>query len=177
MQIKKLIVMIAIFGVAAVTLTGCTVRTYSQTRDRVDQDLSGNRGYLQGAASPADTGQRKAQRTIHVVEFEFGKSKVAEKKSEGLTQGEKVYLSEVTPSEATTFEEEPFSAAPSTQEYRVASGDTLQKISQKFYGTTRKWDKIYKANRDRLKGPDKIYPGQIINIPLEELKEPVENLK
>ncbi|MCX7662077.1 MAG: LysM peptidoglycan-binding domain-containing protein, partial [Candidatus Omnitrophica bacterium] len=47
-------------------------------------------------------------------------------------------------------------------------GDTLQKISLKFYGTTKKWKRIFNANKDIIKSPDKIYPGQVINIPLEE---------
>jgi nucleoid-associated protein YgaU len=63
------------------------------------------------------------------------------------------------------------------QKYTVQKGDTLQKISKKFYGTTKKWTKIYEANKDIIKGPNKIYPGQAINIPVEPLKEPKENLK
>jgi nucleoid-associated protein YgaU len=66
------------------------------------------------------------------------------------------------------------------EKYKVQKGDTLQKISQKFYGTTKKWQKIYEANKDTLKGPDKLYPGRTINIPVDsagKLKEPSENLK
>ena len=51
------------------------------------------------------------------------------------------------------------------QAYTVEKGDTLQKISKKFYGTTRHWKKIYEANKELLKSPDKIRPGQILNIP------------
>jgi nucleoid-associated protein YgaU len=67
------------------------------------------------------------------------------------------------------------------QPYTVQKGDTLQKISKKFYGTTKKWKKIYEANTAVLKGPDKVYPGQTINIPVDSkgtsLKEPIQNLK
>ncbi|NQS99473.1 MAG: LysM peptidoglycan-binding domain-containing protein [Candidatus Omnitrophica bacterium] len=51
------------------------------------------------------------------------------------------------------------------QTYKVRKGDTLQKISQKFYGTTKKWSALFEANKDRLKSPDKVYPGQLLNIP------------
>jgi nucleoid-associated protein YgaU len=76
-------------------------------------------------------------------------------------------------------------AGVSSQKYVVGKNDTLQKISKKFYGTTRHWTKIYEANRDVLKGPDKVYPGQTLNIPeagemkpaSETLSEPKENLK
>lgn len=58
-------------------------------------------------------------------------------------------------------------AAPrSGQTYTVRKGDTLQKISQRFYGTTRQWRKIYEANRGTLKhGPEKIMPGMKLRIP------------
>ena len=63
------------------------------------------------------------------------------------------------------------------ERYTVASGDTLQKISKKFYGTTKKWKKIYEANKDTLKSPNSIFPGKALNIPSEGLREPKENLK
>lgn len=49
--------------------------------------------------------------------------------------------------------------------YMVEEGDTLQKISKKFYGTTRQWKKIYEANKEVLKSPDMIKPGQRLLIP------------
>lgn len=54
--------------------------------------------------------------------------------------------------------------APRT--YVVKKGDTLQKISKQFYGTTRKWRAIYEANRDVLKGgPDDLTVGAKLKIP------------
>ena len=50
---KKLwVVTYALCAIASVfMLSGCVVRTYSLTRDRVDQNLEeGNRGYLKGQA-------------------------------------------------------------------------------------------------------------------------------
>lgn len=49
--------------------------------------------------------------------------------------------------------------------YVVKKGDTLQKISKEIYGTTKKWKKIYEANKDVLKSPDLIKPGQKLVIP------------
>jgi LysM repeat protein len=54
---------------------------------------------------------------------------------------------------------------PSGQTYIVQKGDTLEKISSKFYGTPRKWRRIYEANRDVLKNPNRLYPGQKLTIP------------
>lgn len=49
--------------------------------------------------------------------------------------------------------------------YVVRKGDTLQKISKKFYGTTKGWRKIFEANRRVLKDPDKLQIGQKLVIP------------
>lgn len=46
--------------------------------------------------------------------------------------------------------------------YTVQAGDNLSKIASK-YGIT--WKAIWDANRDILKDPDKIYPGQELKIP------------
>lgn len=47
--------------------------------------------------------------------------------------------------------------------YEVKSGDNLSKIAAKFGGIT--WKDIFEANRDTIKDPDKIFPGQILKIP------------
>ena len=49
--------------------------------------------------------------------------------------------------------------------YTVQKGDTLSKISKQFYGDANKYKKIFDANKDQLKDPDKIQPGQVLRIP------------
>jgi LysM repeat protein len=49
--------------------------------------------------------------------------------------------------------------------YEVVSGDTLSKIAKKFYGDAAKYMKIFDANKDQLKDPDKIKVGQKLKIP------------
>ena len=49
--------------------------------------------------------------------------------------------------------------------YVVKKGDTLQKISEKFFKTTTKWKDIYEANKHVLKTPDRIRAGQKLVIP------------
>lgn len=49
--------------------------------------------------------------------------------------------------------------------YTVAKGDTLSKIAKQFYGSAGQWKKIYEANKDVIKNPDLIYPGQTFRIP------------
>ncbi len=57
---------------------------------------------------------------------------------------------------------------PSTttiRSYTIKSGDSLSKIAKQFYGNANAWDKIYKANQDKIKDPNLIHPGQEIIIP------------
>ena len=169
-------------------LSGCVVRTYKLTKDRVDQDLTtGNKGYLKGSAPAGEVKERPATRTTQVVEVELyppikfdRKTKVSpagttqsQVANEGIsTEGNKGYLMQSTVPE--------IAESAAYEKYTVQKGDTLQKISQKFYGTTKKWMKIYDANKDVLKGPNKVYPGQSLNIPSgvkSNLQEPKENLK
>ena len=49
--------------------------------------------------------------------------------------------------------------------YTVQSGDSLSKISQQFYGKAGEYNRIFEANRDKLTDPNKIQPGQVLNIP------------
>jgi hypothetical protein len=51
--------------------------------------------------------------------------------------------------------------------YTVVSGDTLVKISKRFYGDGGQWRKIYNANIHIIgPNPDRIFPGQTYVIPL-----------
>ena len=47
--------------------------------------------------------------------------------------------------------------------YEVKKGDTLGKIAKLYPGMT--WKKIYEANKDIIKNPDLIFPGQKFKIP------------
>ena len=58
-------------------------------------------------------------------------------------------------------------AESSAQTYTVKSGDSLSKIAKHFYGDGNKWHRIYEANRDKIKNPDLIHPGQELAIPPE----------
>ena len=185
---RKLFSFLALTSV--LVLSGCTARTYSVTRDRVDQDTtSGNRGFLMGKPSTEDSTAKKSTREIRVFEVELGKSYDVKHKGVPVTSQEQSVPANVETNNRESMETasgiEPAGAGVSYQKYTVGKNDTLQKISKKFYGTSKKWMKIYNANTDVLKGPDKVYPGQVLNIPdagemksgAYELTEPKENLK
>ncbi len=49
--------------------------------------------------------------------------------------------------------------------YKVQPGDTLAHISERFYGQSRGWRRIYEANRDIIPEPHSIKVGRYIRIP------------
>lgn len=52
--------------------------------------------------------------------------------------------------------------------YIIKKGDTLSAIAKQFYGDANTYPRIFEANREVIKNPDLIYPGQKIRIPLSE---------
>jgi len=59
----------------------------------------------------------------------------------------------------------------------VRPGESLATIAQSELGDLALWPLLYRANRDRIKDPARIYPGQELTIPepgSEERAEPPE---
>ena len=52
--------------------------------------------------------------------------------------------------------------------YTVKGGDNLSKISKQFYGDANEYMRIFYANRETLKDPDKIQIGQQLTIPKDD---------
>lgn len=52
-----------------------------------------------------------------------------------------------------------------TQYYIIQQGDTLSKIAQRFYGNAARYGEIFEANREVIRNPNQIFPGQKIRIP------------
>jgi nucleoid-associated protein YgaU len=57
-------------------------------------------------------------------------------------------------------------AAAEVKYYVVQSGDSLSKIAQEFYGKASEYPRIFEANREVIKDPNLIYPGQKLRIPM-----------
>ncbi len=182
----KKTLLIASYCLLVAFFSGCVVRTYSVTKERPDQNLnSGNKGYVEGK-QPASSlpKERNTLRTTKIVEVELyppikiektkKKSRTAKKiipqqfESEEST-GNKGYLTESYSPEIL----EPVEII--MEKYTVLKNDTLQKIAKKFYGKANDWVKIYDANKDSLKAADKIFAGQVLNIPVEVKQQPKSN--
>jgi len=49
--------------------------------------------------------------------------------------------------------------------YVVKSGDSLSKIAKELLGDAGRWPEIFEANKDQIKDPNLIHPGQELKIP------------
>ena len=174
-------------------LYGCSsskihLHSYIDTKKRVDQEISGNAGYIQGTPSP-EALQKSPKQTRQVVVVEFDKENKEEQEEQPQpkqidTSSSSTLMEETQSSEGVNTYRPKINIPPieditsqgnvtsngsvsttSFVEYRVEKDDTLQKISKKFYKAYNKWPRIYEANRDVLKSPDHIKPGIVIKIP------------
>jgi len=182
--------------VATLIISGCAMRVKSYDMDRVDQEIRGNRGVLKGTVPDVTETESKKTRRVYNLEVEMP-SLSDFKKSEGriakrIRKDTDVYGNRgyICASSDTKLKAQPtrkrssFFGKRSNEEpavteasegsadrmqniYVVKKGDTLQKISKEFYGTTKRWKKIYEANMNTLKGPDFIKKGQKLVIPMD----------
>jgi nucleoid-associated protein YgaU len=56
-------------------------------------------------------------------------------------------------------------SAPTATTYTVTSGDCLWNIAKKYLGDGSKYTEIYELNKDKIKNPNLIYPGQVLTLP------------
>ena len=50
----------------------------------------------------------------------------------------------------------------------VSRGDSLWRISRLVYGVGTRYAAVYRANRARIRDPNRIYPGQVFVLPVKE---------
>jgi nucleoid-associated protein YgaU len=56
-------------------------------------------------------------------------------------------------------------AAPSARTYTVKAGDSLSAIAKSQLGDASAYMKIFELNKDQLKDPNTIKPGQVLRLP------------
>lgn len=155
----------------------CSVNTKLIERERVDQQMSGNRGYLMG--TPPPLGERRPTKKYYETQIEINPigghktERKDEKTTANVTSINKPMQNVTSVNKPMQEEETDITEIEITEEeeystYKVQKNETLQKISLKLFGTTKKWENIYEANKDTLKSPDKICPGMVIKIPMAD---------
>jgi len=123
-----------------------------------DKELWGNRGNFSGKPQREDTypytGERVEKETVvertEVVTF----PRVERKKLKPIRRSTRKKIEAIL--------------------YTVKEGDTLSSIAARsdIYDDAGKWKKIYNANREIISDPSRVYPGQVLKIPvMAEAKE------
>lgn len=70
-----------------------------------------------------------------------------------------------TPTPAAAATQPPASKTEAKRTHVVVAGDTLVKISQKYYGTPNRWSDILAANRDVLRDEKSLIIGRTLTLP------------
>lgn len=143
--------------------SGCRTATRVADVPRVDLSLEGgNRGYLVG--TPPEPAPLKPTRQMLQIDVEvpsFYKPKHT---------GAHVGLDEMAAPEMEIGEASAQPLAMTFDIYVVQKGDSLWSIAAKpeTYGKATRWRRIFDANRDTLRSPDRLRPGMTLKIPRGE---------
>ncbi len=124
----------------------------SETMQSLERDRTGRISALQNENAAISARLRQAQGTLDQI------ASVARLINPGSG-------STVAPVRPLGGEPAPAAAAPQTRTHIVVEGDSLSRISLRYYGTANRWQDIYDANRDSLAGANALRPGQALRIP------------
>ena len=158
-----------ILGVSLIVIAaaGCRTATRVVEEPRVDLQMveGDNRGYLIGTPPPA-SGPWQTTRKIVETEIEIpsmaGTAGQAPRPSVGLRE---VAPPEMDFSETGAVSEQ--EAGQTFDSYVVKKGDTLWSIAADphVFGDAAKWRKLYAANQEILKSPDRLRAGMTLRVP------------
>lgn len=195
---KLLILFLAVVIVSgcqtpSVKIPSLDVSTYAKDEPRLDQNISGNAGYIVGPPNVEDRSAYKSTRRIYVLEVnkkedesadikkvveetiiknqDEVKMKFKEPKRVQVKTVPEINLGDLNQGNVYVAPKEEIVQKQKTVklvDYLVEKDDTLQKISKKFYDSYSKWPRIYEENKKLISNPDFLKPGITIKIPIEE---------
>mgnify|MGYP004729214099 FL=1 len=77
----------------------------------------------------------------------------------------KVTINESTSTASVTKSDRDSSTAPEVTSYTVKAGDCLWNIAKKYLGKGSRYTEIAELNKDKIKTPNLIFPGQVLTLP------------
>ncbi len=154
-------------GVVMLAVSGCRSATRMVEYPRADLELpaGSNRGYLIGTP-PAFAGAWKSTRQMVETEVEVP--------ARAKRTGQAGAGSNEAAAQDGMVAESAWNASGASQDiignYTVKSNDPLWTIAADptVYGNASKWQRLYNANRDVLKSPDRLRAGMTLKIPRAE---------
>lgn len=132
----------------------------------VEQMVLDERMRLEAQRLKAKQESREAERQKRLEEIQRQEKEKRERESrEGRKKVEKVVAVKEKEREARHL--------PSS--HTVKRGETLPQIAARsdVYGDANMWPLIYRANRDQIRDPKRIWPGQVLRIPRSASREDV----
>ena len=123
--LKRIVFFIGL-SLSALFVYGCTVRTYTVDKPRVETEITGNQGYVSGQPKPEDDKAKaklSSTRKVTVVEVEL-KGKGAQEPAEAESQGQ-----EPVEEPDEIFEEVPLEDYSEAKSAKAKGSKGLQKIS------------------------------------------------
>jgi hypothetical protein len=100
----------------------------------------------------------------------FEKKRSTVEKVVPVDEDKKLAEEEVQPGKEEPVDTAKIDAEQEGEFYIVQEKDELRDISKKLYGDSMKWKRIYETNKDKIKDPNLIFPGQKLRIPEKETK-------
>jgi nucleoid-associated protein YgaU len=143
-------------------------RTAEAEQNTTDAKTELSEGNNHGASAYAD----EALLIIDEINIDLAKKDEEAKNAAALAKAENEKKAEPdTKSPDTTIKTEIEDTIHYIVQWRKHKTDCLWRIAQKLYRNARLWPVIYMANRDKIKDPDLIYPGQKLVIPPAPIKK------
>jgi len=123
------------------------------------------------ATKAAETARAQAEREAQQRKAAEEKARTAEERARAAEKAAAEAKAQVARAEREKIDDVRRAAAQQMKEqktqrvYVVKSGDSLSKIAKELLGDGNRWREIFEANKDQIKDPNLIYPGQELRIP------------
>jgi nucleoid-associated protein YgaU len=119
-------------------------------------NMEGNKLFIQGDAT-SEQAKNRIWDQIKATDTNWQNDLIADIRVTGNAQ------QQASNAQARGGQQSPGATAGRT--YTVKPGDSLSKIAKEVYGSANDYMKIFEANRDTLRDPNMVHPGQELKIP------------
>ena len=150
---------------------------YGNARDSIEYALQhARRAIVLTAESQARLKQEEEQKAIEAEKVRQAELKKAQAEKAGTKEEKKTPATKPVPVPAAPV---PKPKVELVAEYKVGEGENLWTISAQpqVYGEGLLWPLLYQANRDQIKDPRQIFPGQTLGIRRDMTKEELEDAR